>query len=235
MNKSTVPLLSQDAAQDAAALLEDDRARGSSAFAPFETTEALRAIADGRAMVMSTSDRFVPGEMHCAKCRFSLTRTNLYLGSGTVGPGDSKTEPCPNGCGPLWPVTWEQSAREAWKRCEDLHQHLQEAQASATRYTWLRSRDLETITRGGVFAGLTPDNVILNGVTLDDAIDKASAANLPPPSLQSVLLRFSEELRKYWEEPAEHCTDPACDECRDNRAAMALAAAIDVAAGWGRA
>lgn len=62
----------------------------------------------------------VPGVMHCAKCKFRLVRTNLYVSDGTTGPGDNTTEPCPNGCGPLWPVTWEQEARECWARIEEL-------------------------------------------------------------------------------------------------------------------
>ncbi|MFD2299934.1 hypothetical protein QRO11_03565 [Paracidovorax citrulli] len=46
----------------------------------------------------------------------------------------------------------------------------------AARYEWLRSRDLDTIQKGGVFAGKTPDNVVLNGADLDAAIDAAIAA-----------------------------------------------------------
>lgn len=45
----------------------------------------------------------------------------------------------------------------------------------AGRYRWLRSRDLEAISQGGVFAGLTPDNLVLNEETLDQAIDAAMA------------------------------------------------------------
>lgn len=45
----------------------------------------------------------------------------------------------------------------------------------AGRYRWLRSRDLEAISQGGVFAGLTPDNLVLNEETLDQAIDDAMA------------------------------------------------------------
>lgn len=63
---------------------------------------------------------FVPGVMGCAKCRFRLVRCNLNARDGTVTAGDSTTEPCPNGCGPLWPVTWEQEARECWERMEEL-------------------------------------------------------------------------------------------------------------------
>lgn len=43
----------------------------------------------------------------------------------------------------------------------------------AKRYAWLRARDLDTVHEGGVFAGLTPSNVVLNGADLDEAIDAA--------------------------------------------------------------
>ncbi len=41
----------------------------------------------------------------------------------------------------------------------------------AARYRWLRERDLDTIDKGGVFAGMTPDNLVLSGDELDAAID----------------------------------------------------------------
>ncbi|MCO2384226.1 hypothetical protein [Pseudomonas aeruginosa] len=43
----------------------------------------------------------------------------------------------------------------------------------AARYQWLRERDLETIRQGGVFAGMTPENIVLNLEHLDAAIDAA--------------------------------------------------------------
>ena len=43
----------------------------------------------------------------------------------------------------------------------------------AARYKWLRDRDPDTIECGGVFAGQTPENVILSGEDLDAAIDAA--------------------------------------------------------------
>lgn len=68
---------------------------------------------------MSTeAPHLVPGLMHFAQCHFALTRTNLNFRNGTVSAGDNKTEPCPNGCGPLWPVTWEQHARKGWEVAE---------------------------------------------------------------------------------------------------------------------
>ena len=41
----------------------------------------------------------------------------------------------------------------------------------AERYGWLRDRDLDTIHQGGVFAGKTPENLVLSGDDLDAAID----------------------------------------------------------------
>lgn len=70
----------------------------------------------------------VPGVVHCARCHFRLTRVNLYVNVGAVGAGNSDTEPCPNGCGPLWPVTWEQEAREGYKLAEDLFERAKRAE-----------------------------------------------------------------------------------------------------------
>ena len=44
---------------------------------------------------------FVPGAGYCKQC-------SLHVGGNC---GDS----CPNGCGPLSPVTWEKHAKEAWE------------------------------------------------------------------------------------------------------------------------
>lgn len=52
----------------------------------------------------------------------------------------------------------------------------------AARYAWLRTRPLESIVTGGVFAGLTPDNVVLNGEDLDTVIDQERGATHPQPA-----------------------------------------------------
>ncbi len=62
----------------------------------------------------------VPGVMRCAKCKFVLHRQTLFMRSGTVGAGTNETEPCPNGCGPLWPQTWRDEARDLGERLEAL-------------------------------------------------------------------------------------------------------------------
>ena len=62
----------------------------------------------------------VPGVMRCAKCEFQLVRQVLAVNLGEVFAGDSKTEPCPNHCGPLWPVTWKQYAQQAMDAAESM-------------------------------------------------------------------------------------------------------------------
>jgi len=65
-------------------------------------------------------DHIVPGEMHCAKCKFKLFRKVLNVAMGAVGMGTNETEPCPNGCGPLWPVTWKQLAYDQGEQINKL-------------------------------------------------------------------------------------------------------------------
>lgn len=72
-----------------------------------------------------TDKSLVPGVMRCAKCSFQLHRSNLNVNVGTVTAGDSKTEPCPNGCGPLWPITWKLWAEEGWATAEKYFDELQ--------------------------------------------------------------------------------------------------------------
>lgn len=55
-----------------------------------------------------------------------------------------------------------------------------ELRRDAERYRWLRSRNLETIHQGGVFAGITPENLVINEETLDEAVDAALARERQP-------------------------------------------------------
>ncbi|RAP40015.1 hypothetical protein BYZ73_17125 [Rhodovulum viride] len=54
-----------------------------------------------------------------------------------------------------------------------LRAELGRLREDAGRYRWLRARDLDTIQSGGVFAGKTPENLVLNLEDLDAAIDAA--------------------------------------------------------------
>ncbi len=61
-------------------------------------------------------------------------------------------------------------------RIAELERERDALRADAERYRCLRNRDLNTIDVGGVFAGMTPQNVVLNGADLDDAVDATRAA-----------------------------------------------------------
>ena len=64
---------------------------------------------------------------------------------------------------------------EAADELDRMQALVAELDQDAKRYRWLRQRDLETIGVGGVFAGMTPENIVLNGDDLDNAIDAALA------------------------------------------------------------
>jgi hypothetical protein len=68
--------------------------------------------------------------MRCAKCSFRLIRNVLHAGDGTIGAGTSETEPCPNGCGPLWPVTWKEECQAADALTDRYFNEAAEARAA---------------------------------------------------------------------------------------------------------
>ena len=95
-----------------------------------DATHALRTQQPAPATQQAGEVRraeLVPGVMHCAKCKFQLNRVTLCVSDGNAYAGNNKTEPCPNGCGPLWPVTWEQEAKNCWKALEEMHERLMAA------------------------------------------------------------------------------------------------------------
>jgi hypothetical protein len=62
----------------------------------------------------------VPGAWRCAKCKFTVHKMVMCASSGNVGvKADTKTELCPNGCGPLWPYTERQAGNDAIDRLEE--------------------------------------------------------------------------------------------------------------------
>lgn len=89
----------------AAALIARERARADAAEAELKSLQQ-----DARLVV--------PGVMRCAKCSFVLHRVTLHTMDGSASAGDNRSEPCPNGCGPLRPMTWKRQARELQERLE---------------------------------------------------------------------------------------------------------------------
>lgn len=108
----------------------------------------------------------VPGVLHCAKCSFQLAKTNLYLKSGTTGPGDNKTEPCPNGCGPLWPVTWEQWSREIGVQLDRYFDEAKELKVKLANPVVLNTSDIMSrkhVTEAIKAAGFTVEGGVSYG------------------------------------------------------------------------
>lgn len=68
---------------------------------------------------MITEVEYVPGRLECKKCGCSLISSTLYVKSGTIG-ANNKSETCPNGCGPMWRVTWKDYAKDAVKTANKL-------------------------------------------------------------------------------------------------------------------
>lgn len=117
----------------------------------------------------------VPGVMRCAKCEFQLYRTNLNMGAGTVTAGNSNTEPCPNGCGPLWPVTWKQWAEQLQDSAERLAIERNDLLADAKRWRYMRPGMLKTMmNRQSAFVD-GQGRLVTSADDLDAAIDEAIA------------------------------------------------------------
>lgn len=64
-----------------------------------------------------------------------------------------------------------------WAALLDARARIAELEKDAARYRYLRERDLDTIHRGGLFAGRVPENVVVNGDDLDAEVDAAMAQN----------------------------------------------------------
>ncbi len=88
------------------------------------------------AVAHDSARHLVPGVMHCAKCKFRVNRVVFGALDGGIAAGDNKTEPCPNGCGPLWPVTWEQEARELMARMDPKPRPLAEYHEDMGPVVW---------------------------------------------------------------------------------------------------
>lgn len=57
----------------------------------------------------------------------------------------------------------------------DMHREsldrLLRMEKDARRYRFLRERNIDAIRAGGIFAGMTPENIVINGDDLDREID----------------------------------------------------------------
>ncbi len=99
-----------------------------------ELEAAEKRIAEQQSAIIA------PGIMRCAGCGFVLTKNSINMVAGTITAGDSKTEPCPNGCGPLWPVTWKE---QAIQMRDDSEQWFLELQQAKNRIAELEAREIK--------------------------------------------------------------------------------------------
>lgn len=54
----------------------------------------------------------------------------------------------------------------------DLLAMIEPLLIDSKRYQLLREADIDAIKKGGVFVGITPENLVINGIDLDAEIDK---------------------------------------------------------------
>lgn len=86
----------------------------------------------------------VPGTWHCAKCGFVVQKMILDAHTGAVGvKPDTVTEPCPNGCGPLWPQTERARANALY---DDANRFLDERDALRKEVAELRAENADLIS-----------------------------------------------------------------------------------------
>lgn len=53
------------------------------------------------------SSGIASGILRCSECSFVQTKNIISVTADTITTGNSESEPCPNGCGQLQPVTWK--------------------------------------------------------------------------------------------------------------------------------
>ncbi|MEC5643578.1 ead/Ea22-like family protein [Citrobacter koseri] len=142
--------------------------------------ERDRADAAEKRIAEQQSAIIAPGIMRCAGCGFVLTKNNINMTAGTITAGDSKTEPCPNGCGPLWPVTWKE---QALQMRDDSEQWFLELQDAKNRIAELEARTVKLPealvpaihNSGEPFMRPDPFGLYLN---LDDVLKALRAAGI---------------------------------------------------------
>jgi hypothetical protein len=153
----------------------------------------------------------VPGMMRCAKCSFVLVRNVLHAQSGAITAGDNKTEPCPNGCGPLWPMTWRQNAEDMALRCEEQVARAVAAEARCAaleadkaRLDYLDEANIRLNAKyGTTYRWRLVMNHNVNRLMLGD--QDVDLQDSEPNALRSCRLAIDEKMREHgratWEGP----------------------------------
>lgn len=72
---------------------------------------------------------YCPGVLRCAKCDFRLIKTTLCIRDGNAY-ANNDPDTCPNCNVPMWRVTWEDEAKDAYKTTESQMDRAIEAERS---------------------------------------------------------------------------------------------------------
>lgn len=108
-----------------------------------------------------------------------MEQTTVELGHSRNKPFDEAFNELKAECERLrkLPTVWSEVYQQSEENDELLDQVLQLSNENkalaknADRYLVLRQDDVDTIQNGGLFAGLTPDNLVINGEDLDRRTD----------------------------------------------------------------
>lgn len=108
-----------------------------------------------------------------------MEQTTVELGHSRNKPFDEAFNELKAECERLrkLPTAWSEVYQQSEENDELLDQVLQLSNENkalaknADRYLVLRQADVDTIQNGGLFAGLTPDNLVINGEDLDRRTD----------------------------------------------------------------
>lgn len=88
-------------------------------------------------MTTNPKKDLVPGYMRCCKCVFTLVKSNLNMGDGTITAGEAEPTPCPNGCGSMVPVTWKEYAKLLQNSENEIAERMIAAERDAARWRTL--------------------------------------------------------------------------------------------------
>ncbi len=131
-----------------------------------DASDVTSSIRQARRDNIDLNDEFDVNDLedHIMSCSRTI---ELPTGWFIVGMGDPSKD-------------WKGNRQLSWglvdlSQCGGLHPDADVEEtpmaANARRYLQLRNADIDAIQKGGVFAGLTPDNKVLNGSDLDRALD----------------------------------------------------------------
>lgn len=106
-----------------------------------ELVEALEKAQQRIAELESSG--VAPGILRCTECSFVQTKNIISVTADTITTVESESEPCPNGCGSLQPVTWKALAIQLMFTTKQGVSELQEAKKRISELESFRTAYME--------------------------------------------------------------------------------------------